>query len=143
ITSALENFAGGRQRSLDVCGPDVEMGYRPDSPRTERPHSHAPLEKPCDCCRGIERASQLEQHDVRLYTVWCERNSRQMGEALGEAPRMNMVLREAFDMVFQTVDASGRNDAGLPHGTSHLLFESPSLRDEIACTRERCPDRRS
>jgi hypothetical protein len=42
-----------------------------------------------------------------------------------------MVFRQALDVVFEGIDRTGRDDAGLPHGTAELMFPPPGRLNKI------------
>ena len=63
------------------------------------------------------------------------------GQPLGQGLSVGVILGQAVDMMLQGVNAGRRDDPGLAHGAAELMFEAPSLVDEIAVARQHPADR--
>src|SRR5438552_2537546 len=127
---AREDLAGHGQRPLDPRGIDVQMGDRPDRVRPERAHAHAVGEQ---VLHGLRRVrGRLEEHDVGLDARGIEASAGQPREPVGQPPRVDVIVGQTLDVMPERVDAAGGDDAGLAHGTAHLLLAAPRLVDERA-----------
>src|SRR5262245_44169761 len=141
-SSALEDFPRGGQYPLDSRGIDVQMRHRANQARPRRAHAHTPSEESLDGHRRCQLAGQLEEDDVGVDRRRIEAQTGQAGQPLGEPPSVGVILGQALHVVAQRVHAAGRDDAGLPHRTAHLLLAPPRLVDELARDRKRRADRR-
>src|SRR5262245_20268497 len=139
-SSALEDFPRGGQYPLDSRGIDVQMRHRANQARPRRAHAHTPSEESLDGHRRCQLAGQLEEDDVGVDRRRIEAQTGQAGQPLGEPPSVGVILGQALHVVAQRVHAAGRDDAGLPHRTAHLLLAPPRLVDELARARERRAD---
>src|SRR5207302_982789 len=70
--------------------------------------------------------------DVGLDARGIEANAGQPREPVGQPPRVDVIVGQTLDVMPERVDAAGGDDAGLAHGTAHLLLAAPRLVDECA-----------
>src|SRR5882757_2438425 len=61
----------------------------------------------------------------------------------GEKLRVGMILREAFDIVFQRVEAGCRKDSDLPHPSSQSFSPAQCGADDVVGTQEHRACRRA
>src|SRR5436309_3090524 len=135
--SAGEDVARDGERPLDRVGVDVQVGDGANRARPERPHAHAPREHALARGGCGQRAGQLEEDDVRVDRPRIETHARQAGQALGQTPRVRVVLGQTLHVVAQRPDAAGGDDPGLTHGPAHLLLAPPRLVDASPRARQR------
>ena len=96
-----------------------------------------------DAGRAQAGAGDVEEDEVGLDPLHVDGEARNLGQPLGEAAGVGVVLAEALDVVAQGVDPAGRDDPGLAHRAAEGLLVAPGLLDEGAGAGQRRADRRA
>src|SRR5947209_3295520 len=82
---------------------------------------------------------RLEEHEVGLGLLNLD--SRDLGQAARQRARVGVIVRKAFHVVVESVEASCCADAGLSHRSAQALFPLPGRIDEVAGAGEHAADR--
>src|SRR4030095_15596526 len=103
------------QGALDVLSVDVLVGDAADGGRARVVHLDLPRQAAGDELGGALGAHHLEADDIGLHGVEVDAEPSQRGQPLGEAARVEMVLRESLHHGVEGQDARGGEHARLPH----------------------------
>ena len=105
----------------------------------------APISTPCSAI-AAQNAGASGTPKTTMFVVDLRRvglDARQLGQALGEAARVRVVVREPVHVVVERVQAAGRHDPGLAQRAADHLLVAPRLVDELARPGEHGADRRA
>ena len=86
-------------------------------------------------CRRLGRAlwdgGHGEDDDVRLHAAEVDADAGQLGHALGQRPRVHVVVGQPPHHPLEGHDAGRRDDAGLAHATPQHLAQAPGPRHDL------------